>query len=141
MKYDTEEEVSTNDEHQDCVVVFDDTLEVNQEDISPFFTRVNYGNKDVYCVSQRYFEILLLSINNCKVINSFKRTAKIIQDSLNDKVGFDMSYEEFEQLFKKAWKEIYTYIEIFRLDDEERYCICNESKKERGVIEPGIDLF
>ena len=50
--------------------------------------------------------------------------------------GFDMSYEGFENLCKEAWKEKNSYLKINRLDDEEKYCNCIESKKDNSVFTP-----
>ena len=41
-----------------------------------------------------------------------------------------MSYEELENFCKEAWKEKYFYLKIDTLDDEEKYCFQNESKKD-----------
>ena len=38
-----------------------------------------------------------------------------------------MSYEEFKGLRREAWKEKHSYLLINKLDDEEKYCSCNES--------------
>ena len=37
-----------------------------------------------------------------------------------------MSNENFLDLCREAWKEKHSYLKINRLDDEEKYCICNE---------------
>ena len=55
--------------------------------------------------------------------------------------GFDMSYEEFKQLSKDAWKEKFSYPKTVRLDDEVKYCICVESKNECKVFKPVKNLF
>ena len=48
-----------------------------------------------------------------------------------DVVGFDMSYDEFKELCRKAWEENSNYLHIERSKkrDQGRYCISNESKK------------
>ena len=41
-----------------------------------------------------------------------------------------MSYDEFEQLCREAWKEEYNYLCFDRSKkrDRGRFCICNENK-------------
>ena len=40
-----------------------------------------------------------------------------------------MSYEQIKEFCKEAGKEEYSYLKIEKLDEEEKYCISNESKK------------
>ena len=46
--YDTEEDVSANDEYKDCAVVIDDMLENEQKSVSPFYNHGRHENIDVY---------------------------------------------------------------------------------------------
>ena len=50
-------ELNTTDINKNYVVAFDDMLQSKQKEMSPFFTRVKLENIDVFCLSQRYFEL------------------------------------------------------------------------------------
>ena len=134
--YETSDEILSIDEYKDCVIYFDDMLENKQNDISPFVTRGRHEGTDVYYLSQRNFELPLLIRDNSSIIIWFTQTAKTVQQIFNDLAGFDMSYDEFKELCREAWKEKYYYLKINKIDDEEEYCICNESKKEYKIFKP-----
>ena len=74
------------------------------------------------------FELLLIIRDNSNISILSKETAKTVQNFLNDFAGFDMSYEEFKDLCTEAWKEKCSYLNIARLDDEEKHRTFNESK-------------
>ena len=59
--YKTTEGKSVIDEHNVCVACFGDILEENETDISPFLTCVGQKVVDVYCLSQQYYEILIVN--------------------------------------------------------------------------------
>ena len=40
-----------------------------------------------------------------------------------------MDYNEFKNLCREAWNKKYSYLKIDRLNDDEKYTICNESEK------------
>ena len=50
-----------------------------------------------------------------------------------DVAGYDMSYDEFEELSRRSWEEVYNYLCVDRSKkrDQRRNCRCNESKKKR----------
>ena len=54
-----------------------------------------------------------------------------------------MSYVEFKQLCRKSWKDDYSYLCLDRSEkrDQERYCICNESKNTYTECIPETKLF
>ena len=137
----TLQEISTIDDYKDCTVIFDDMLEQGMKDVSPFFTRGRHENIDVYYLSQRYFELPLLIRDNSNIIILFKQTAKTVQNLYNDIAGFDMSYDEFKNLCREAWSKKYSYLKIDRLDDNEKYTICNESEKEYTIFKPKSTPF
>ena len=105
-------------------------LDSNQKELCPFFTRGRHENIDVYYLSQRYFELPLIIRDNSNIIILFKQTAKTVQNLYNDIGGFDMDYNEFKNLCREAWNKKYSYLKINRLNDDEKYTICNESEKE-----------
>ena len=69
--------------------------------------------------------------NNSNRIILFNQTLKDIEHIYRDVAGYDMSYDEFKELFRKSWDEDYNYLCIDRSKkrDQGKYCICNESKK------------
>ena len=140
-QYESSQEISTIDDYKDCVVIFDDMLDHNQKEMCPFFTRGRHENIDVFYLSQRYFELPLIIRDNSNIIILFKQTAKTVQNLYNDIAGFDMSYNEFKNLCREAWNKKYSYLKIDRLNDDEKYTICNESEKECKVFIPKSTPF
>ena len=130
---------------QNCCVVFDEMLDTSQKIIDPFFTRGRHNDLDVYYLSQSYFDLPKRTIrNNSNIIILFQQTLKDVQHIYTDIAGFDMSYEEFKELCREAWRERYNYLLINRLEDKNgsRYKICNESNPpEFKVFNPQTDPF
>ena len=60
----------------------------------------------------------------------FNQTLKDIEIIYRDVGGYDMCYDEFEDLCGKSWEEDYKYLCIDRSKnrDQWRYCICKQSK-------------
>ena len=50
---------------------------------------------------------------------------------LSDTTGFDMNCHEIIQFCQEAWKGTYTSNEINRLDNEEKYFICEGKKNTK----------
>ena len=91
---------------QNCCIVFDDMLDSNQKLIDPFFTRGRHNLCDFYYLSQSYFEVPKRTIrNNSNIIILFQQTLKDIEHIYRDIAGFDMSYDEFKELCREAWKQ------------------------------------
>ena len=129
---------------QNCCVVFDDMLDSNQKLIDPFFTRGRHNDLDVYYLSQSYFDLPKRTIrNNSNIIILFQQSLKDVEHIYRDIAGFDMSYEEFKELCREAWRERYNYLLINRLEDKNgsRYKICNESNPEYKTFNPQTDPF
>ena len=103
---------------QNCCVVFDDMLDSNQKLIDPFFTRGRHNDLDVYYLSQSYFDLPKRTIRkNSNIIILFQQTLKDVEHIYRDIAGFDMSYDEFKELCREAWREKYNYLLINRLED------------------------
>ena len=99
-----EENVGDLEEYRGCCVVFDDMLDSNQKVIDPFFTRGRHKLCDVYYLCQSYFdapEKKRVRINS-NIIILFQQTLKDVEHIHRDIAGFDMSYEEFKSLCRKA---------------------------------------
>ena len=60
----------------------------------------------------------------------FDQTLKDIEKIFRDVGSYDMSYDEFKQLCRKAWEDDYNYLCIgnSKKRDRGRCCVCNESK-------------
>ena len=129
---------------QNCCVVFDDMLDTSQKLIDPFFTRGRHNDLDVYYLSQSYFDLPKRTIhNNSNIIILSQQTLKDVEHIYRDIAGFDMSYEEFKELCREAWRERYNYLLVNTLEDKNgsRYKICNESNPEFMVFNPQTDPF
>ena len=129
---------------QNCCVVFDDMLDSNQKLIDPFFTRGRHNLCDVYYLSQSYFEVPKRTIrNNSNIIILFQQSLKDIEHIYRDIAGFDMSYDEFKELCREAWKEKYNYLLLNRLEDENgsKYQMCNESNPNYKIFNPQTNPF
>ena len=59
------------------------------------------------------------------------QTFKNFEHIYRDVAGYDMSYDEFKEFYRKSWAEDYKNLCIDRSKKrfQGRYCICNESKK------------
>ena len=104
---------------QNCCVVFNDMLDSNQKLIDPFFTRGRHDDLDVYCLTKSDFDLPKRTIGKIsKILILFQQTLKNVEHIFRDKAGFVMSYDEFKQLCREAWKEKYNYLIINRLEDK-----------------------
>ena len=78
-------------------------------------------------------------------MNSFlKQTLKNVRNNCRNVSGFDMSYEENMELFRKAFKEDYftnVQFDIFKKKNEGNYCLCNECKFTFFKCSPKINPF
>ena len=73
----------------------------------------------------------------------FNQTLKDIEHIYRDVAGYDMSYDEFEELCRKSWDEDYNYFcfDISKKRDQVAYCICNENKKTCKETTPQTKAF
>ena len=69
--------------------------------------------------------------NNGKKISLYNQTLKDIEHIYRDVAGYDMTYDEFQELCRKSWDEDYNYLYIdrFKKRDQGKFCICIESKQ------------
>ena len=75
-----------------------------------------------------FFESALLLTDDRNIVVLCKQTVKTVQSLFIDIVFSDMSHEEFKKLCKEAWREKCDSLQFNRLVDEEKNCICNDSK-------------
>ena len=73
--------------------------------MDPFFTRGRYKGLCVYFLSQSFFDLPKRLIRDDSNVMFFsKRTLKDVENIFRDKAGFDMSHDEYKDLFREAWK-------------------------------------
>ena len=69
--------------------------------------------------------------NNSARILLFKQTHGDVESMYNDIGGYDMKYDEFEEMCRKTWENDYDYLQIYRFakTGEDKYTIgsCNKS--------------
>ena len=81
--------------------------------------------------------------NNSNIIILFKQTLKDVEHIYRDIAGFDMSYDEFKNLCREAWRQKYNCLLLNRLEDKNKnkYKLCNESNPEFKVFNPQTEPF
>ena len=81
--------------------------------------------------------------NKCNKFFLFNQTLKDIEHVNGDILGYDMSYDEIKELFRKSPVEVFNYHcnERFKKKNQGRYCICNESKNTYIECTPGTKPF
>ena len=109
-----------------------------------FFIRGQQKNLDSYYLSQPYFDWPKRTIrNNSDKIILFNQTLKGIEHICRDVAGYDMNYDEFDELCRKSWEEDYNYLYIDRSKKrgQGKCCICNESKRKYIEATPQTKPF
>ena len=75
-----------------------------------FFTRGRHEKLDYY-ISQSYFGLPRQSIrNNRDRLILFKQTLRDVESIFKDIGGYDMRYDEFEEMCREAWNERFMYL-------------------------------
>ena len=110
------DEIKPLNKYENGIVVFDDILgSSNSRFMDQFFIRGRHNNLDIYYLSQSYFDLPKRTIrNNSNKIILFNQTLKDIEHIYRDVAGYDMSYDEYKELCRKAWEEDYNYLCIDR---------------------------
>ena len=130
--YKTTTEIKPINKYKGSVVKFDDMLGArNCCQIDEFFTRGRHEDLDVYYISQSYFGLPRQSIrNNSDRLILFKQTLRDVQSMYYDIGAYDMKYDEFKEMFHKAWDEKHNYlcIDMTKNKNEGKNRIFNESK-------------
>ena len=130
--YKTNNEIKPINKYKGSVVIFDDKLGAkNSSQIGEFFTRGRHEDLDVYYISQSYFALPRQSIrNNTGRLILFKQTLRDVQSMYYEIGAYDMKYDEFKEMFHKAWSERFNYLCIDKTKrrDHGKYRIFNESK-------------
>ena len=77
------------------------------------------------------------------IIILFRQSLRDVEHFYRDIAGFEMSYDEFKEMCREAWKEKYIYLEINMLEDkiESKYKICNKSNPNYKIFSPQTEPF
>ena len=130
--YKTSNEIKPINKYKGSVGIFDDMLGAkNSSQIDEFLTRRRQEDLDVYYISQSYFALPRQSIrNNSDRIILLKQTLRDVQSMYYDIGAYDMNYDEFKQMYHKAWDERFNYlcIDMTKNKNVGKYRIFNESK-------------
>ena len=116
----------------------------NSRLLDQYFIRRRQNQFDIYYLSQAYFDLPKRNIrNNSNKTILFNQTIKDIEHIYTDVAGYDMSYDEFEELCRKLWKDVYNYlcIDRFKKRDRGRYCVCNGNKNTYIDCTPQTKAF
>ena len=144
-KKETREEIKPLSEYKIAIIVFDDILgSSNIRYIDQFYMRGRHNTWEVFYLSEFYFVLQKRTFrNNSHKIVLFNQTFKVIGKLYRDVGGYDMSYDEYKQLFRETWKAEYIYlcIDTSKKIDLGRYCICDESKNTYTEFIPETKHF
>ena len=132
LNYKTSNEIRPISKYKGSIVIFVDMLVArNSSQIDKFFTRGRHKDFYVYYISQRYFALPRQNIrNNCDRLILFLQTLRDVQSMYYDIGAYDMKYDEFKEMFHKAWSERFNYpcIDMTKDENDGKYRIFNESK-------------
>ena len=98
------DEIKPLNEYENAIIVFDDILgATNSRVIDQFFIRGRHNDLTKYYQSQSYFDLPERAIkNNIIKIILCNQTLKVIENIYRDVAGYDMCYDEFKELSRKA---------------------------------------
>ena len=137
--YKTSNENKPINKYKGSVVIFDDMLGAqNSSQIDEFFTRGKHEDLCVLYCSQSYFTLSRQTIrNNSDII------LRDVQCMYYDTEAYDMKYDEFKEVCRKAWSEKFNYlcIEMTENKNECMHCIFNESKNTYIECIPETEAF
>ena len=112
-------------------MVFDDLLLEKQNTCESYYVRGKHSNVDCFYLAQNYFKLPRQTIReNANFICLFPQDLKNLSHIFDDRVGSDMTKEEFRQLCKTAWEKQHGF-EIIDLSSE----------KHDGKYRSGLDEF
>ena len=104
-----------------------------------FFTRGRHEDLDVYYNSQSYFALPRQSIRkNSDRLILFKQTLRDVRSMYYDIGGYDMKYDEFNEMCHEAWDEKFNYlsIDMTKNKNESKNRIFNENKTTYNECTP-----
>ena len=97
-----------------------------------FFTRGRHRKVDVYNLSQSFLDLPKITIRTISNLRIFlEYTWKAVEKIFRDDAGFNMSYDEFLDLYCNAWeKDLYSHhFDGSKKKHDEKNKKCNENKK------------
>ena len=130
--YKTSNEIKPIRKYKGSVVVFHDMLGArNSSQINEFFTRGRHEDLNVSYISRTYFGLPRRNIrNNSDRLALFKQKLRDVKSMFKDVGGYDMKYNEFNEMCRKAWSEKFNYLclDMSKIKNEGVYRIFNESR-------------
>ena len=103
----------------------------NSSQIDEYFTRVRHEKLDVYYISQSYVGLPRQTIRkNRDRLILFKQTLREVESMYEDIGGYDMKFDEFKKMSRRAWSEKFNYLcfHMSKNRNEGKYRIANENK-------------
>ena len=83
----------------------------NSSQIDKFYTRGKSKEIDVCYFSQSYFGLPIQSVRkNSDIIKLFKQILRDVESMYEDFGGYDMKYDNFKVICRKAWSEKFNYL-------------------------------
>ena len=138
-------EIKPIDKNKGSVVIFDDFLGArNSSQKNDFFTRGRHEHSDVCYFSQSSFGLPRQSIRiNSDRLILFKQTLRDVESMYKDIGVYDIKYDEFKEMCRKARSESINYsrIEIGRDKKEGKYRNFNENKNTYIECIPEKEVF
>ena len=112
----TLDEIQPFEIHENSTVFFDDMLLPKEEShFDPFFTKGRHNDIHKYYITQSFLHLPKNTIrNNSEIVIFFKQTQRNFILFFHDIAGLDMSPEEWKQFGRKAWENVYEYLQIDR---------------------------
>ena len=129
------DEIKPLNEYENGIIVCDNILgSSNSRLIDQFFIRGRHNNLDIYYLSQSYFELpkRTIRINSDKIL-LLNQTLKDIEQIYRDVAGYNMNYDEFKELCRRAWEEGYNYLYIVRSKREIKENIVFVMKAKKNI--------
>ena len=130
--YKTSNKNEAIDKYKRSIVIFDDTLEAQKSSqIDEYFRRRRHESRDVYYISQSYFDLRRQSNrNNSDIISLLKQTLTDVESMYKVIGSYDTKYDDFKEMCRKAWSEKFIYLckDMTKKENDGKYSVFNESK-------------
>jgi hypothetical protein len=109
-----EELISVDKCEPNSLVVFDDCVNVQQQQIiKDYFVRGRHKNISYIYLTQSYTKVdRQLIRNNINFLCVFKKSLKYTRDIYDEYVGSDFTFERFKEVCNSCWNEDYGFLTI-----------------------------
>lgn len=113
-KYNADEEIlEPNNAKPFSIFIFDDVACENHDMIRKYFSMGRHNHIDSIYIGQTYSKIPKQLIrDNINLLVIFKQDETNLKHIYNEHVGVDMSYNQFKNVCRTAWKEKYSFLVI-----------------------------